>query len=96
LSSFIRYFKRELLPHGAIEEIHLPQYLSSWIDKNSPQCMYTVFLVCLWSIVHLKAYCWYIDCGKAFCLVEEEDAKKTCNQVDSKGAALGPTNGVGG
>jgi hypothetical protein len=87
LSSFIRYFKRELLPLGAIEETHLPQYLSSWIDKNSPQCMYTVYLVRLWSIAHLKACCWYIDYGKAFCPVEEEDAKMACNEADSQGVS---------
>jgi hypothetical protein len=93
LSFFIRYFKRELLPLGAIEEPHLPLYLSSWIDKNSPLCMYSVFLIRYWSIAHLKTCCWYIDCGKAFCPVEEEDAKKACDQADSKGAALGPNQG---
>jgi hypothetical protein len=55
--------------------------------------MYTVFLVHLWSIAHLKACYWYIDCGKAFCPVEEEDAKKACDQADSQGAALGPNEG---
>jgi hypothetical protein len=93
LSSFIRYFKRELLPLGAIEETHMPQYLSSWTNKNSPQCMYTVYLVRLWSIAHLRACCWYIDCGKAFCPVEEEDAKKACDEADSQGAALGANQG---
>jgi hypothetical protein len=93
LSSFIRYFKRELLPLGAIEETHLPQYLSSWTNKNSPQCMYTMYLVCLWSIVHLKACCWYIECGKAFRPIEEEDAKKACDQADLQGADLGPNQG---
>jgi hypothetical protein len=93
LSSFIRYFKRELLPLGAIEETHLPQYLSSWTDKNSPQCMYTLYLVRLWSIAHLRACCWYIDCGKAFCPVEEEDAKKACDEADSPGATLGTNQG---
>jgi hypothetical protein len=93
LSSFIRYFKRELLPLGAIEETHLPQYLSSWTDKNFPQCMYTLYLVHLWSIAHLRACCWYIDCGKAFCPVEEEDAKKACDEADSLGAALGANQG---
>jgi hypothetical protein len=93
LSSFLRYFKRELLLLGAIEETHMPQYLSSWTDKNSPQCMYTVYLVRLWSIAHLRACCWYIDCGKAFCPVEEEDAKKACDQANSQGAALGAIQG---
>jgi hypothetical protein len=93
LSSFIMYFKKELLPLGAIEEPHLPLYLSSWIDKNSSHCMYIVFLIRYWSIAHLKACCWYIDCGKAFCPIEEEDAKKACDQADSKDAALGPNQG---
>jgi hypothetical protein len=43
-----------------------------------------------WSNAHLKAGCWYINCGKVFCPIEEEDAKKACVQVDSKGATLGP------
>jgi hypothetical protein len=93
MSFFIRYFKRELLPLGAIEEPHLPLYLISWIDKNSPLCMYTMFHIRYWSIAHLKACCWYIDCGKVFCLVEEENTKKACVQADSKGAALGPNQG---
>jgi hypothetical protein len=84
LSSFIRYFKRELLPLGAIGEPHLPQYLTSWVDKNSPHCMYNVYLARFWSISHLRACCWYIDCGKTFCPVKEEDAKKACDQADSK------------
>jgi hypothetical protein len=50
--------------------------------------MYTVYLVRLWSIAHLKACCWYIECGKAFCPVEEEDAKKAC-----QGTALGANQG---
>jgi DNA replicative helicase MCM subunit Mcm2 (Cdc46/Mcm family) len=47
----------------------------------------------IWSTVHLKASCWYIDCGKIFCPVEEEDAKKACVQVVLKGAALDPNQG---
>ena len=80
--SFIKYFKREFLPLGAIEEPHLPQYLSSWVDKNFVQCMYNAWLVHFWSIAHLRACCWYIECGKNFCPIEEEDAKKACGQAD--------------
>ena len=46
--------------------------------------MYNLILVRLWSISHLRACYWYIDCGKTFCPVEEEDAKKACDQADSK------------
>jgi hypothetical protein len=89
----IMYFIRELLPLGAIEDAHLSQFLTSWTDKNSSACMYTMFLIRCWSIAHLKACCWYIECGKSFCPVEEEDAKKACDQADSQGAALGPNEG---
>jgi hypothetical protein len=55
--------------------------------------MYTLYLVRLWSIAHLRACCWYIDYGKAFYLVEEEDAKKACDEADSPGATLGANQG---
>jgi hypothetical protein len=87
------YFMRELLPLGAIEEPHLPMYLSSWVDKTSPLCMYTMTYTHTWSTAHLKAGCWYIDCEKVFCPIEEEDAKKACVQTDSKGATLDPNQG---
>jgi hypothetical protein len=41
-----------------------------------------------WLIPHLKANCWYIDCGKSVCLVEEEGVKIACDKVDSKDAEL--------
>ena len=56
--------------------------LEPWVDKNSVQCMYNARLVHFWSISHLRVCCWYIECGKNFCPVEEEDAKKACDQVD--------------
>jgi hypothetical protein len=84
---------RELLPLGAIEKAQLPVYLTSWVDKTSPLCMYTMTHIHVWSNVHLKAGCWYTDCGKAYCPLEEEDVKKACVQADSKGAALGTNQG---
>jgi hypothetical protein len=84
---------RELLPRGAINESQLPVYLTSWVDKASPLYMYTMTHIRNWSNAHLKAGCWYIDCGKIFCLVEEEDARKACVQADSKGAPSGPNQG---
>jgi hypothetical protein len=48
---------------------------------------------CIWSNTHLKADCWYTDCGKVYCPLEEEDVKKACIQANSKGAALGLNQG---
>jgi hypothetical protein len=46
------------------------------VDKTSSLCMYIVTHIRVWSTAHLKAGCWYIDCGKIFCPTKEEDAKK--------------------
>jgi hypothetical protein len=43
----------------------------------------------IWSLPHLKAGCWYIDCGKIYYPIQEEDVRKTCEIVDSKGALKG-------
>ena len=79
-----RYFMRELLPLGAVKKEQLPVYLTAWVDKSSPLCMYTVTHTRAWSNAHLKAGCWYIDCGKVFCPPQKEDVKKACAQADSK------------
>jgi hypothetical protein len=85
---------REFLPRGAINESQFLVFLTSWVGKASPLCMYIMTHTCNWSNAHFKAGCWYIDCGKIFCLVEEEDARKACVEADSKGAPSGPNQGV--
>jgi hypothetical protein len=32
--------------------------------------------------------CWYIECGKTICPVEEEEVKIACDKADSRGAVL--------
>jgi cation transport ATPase len=84
-----KYYMRELLPLGAMKKAQLPVCLTSWVDKTSPLCMYTMIHTRTWSNAHLKAGCCYTDCRKVYCpLEEEEDVKKACVQADSKGAAL--------
>jgi hypothetical protein len=55
--------------------------------------MYTMTHTRIWSNAHLKASCWYTDCGKVYCPLEGEDVKKACIQADLKGAALGTNQG---
>jgi hypothetical protein len=57
LHSFSRYFTRELDPLGASQKADLPLYLSTWLLKSSPHCMYMVGLLRSWSALHLKAGC---------------------------------------
>jgi hypothetical protein len=64
--------------------------LTFWVDKTSASYMYTMTQTCTWSAPHLKECCWYIECGKAICPVEEEDVKATCDKADPKGVKLIP------
>jgi hypothetical protein len=89
----LRYFMRELFPLGAVDKPKLPVFLTSWVDKTSTLSMYTMGHTCMWSVPHLKAGCWDIDCGKIQCPVEEEDVKKACEKADLKGAAVASDHG---
>jgi hypothetical protein len=82
----------ELLPAVAMDKSKLPIFLTSWVDKSSSLCTYTMGQTRIWSVPHLKASCWYIDCGKVYCPVEEEDVKKACETTDLKGATMGTNN----
>jgi hypothetical protein len=85
----LSYFMRELVPLGAVVTPQLPMFLTSWVDKTSASCMYTMTQKCTWSVPHLKEGCWYIECGKTICPIEEEDVKATCDKADPKGVKLG-------
>jgi hypothetical protein len=82
----LRYLMWELLPVGVVDKPKLPVFLTSWVDKSSSLCMYTMGQICIWSLLHLKAGCWYIDCGKIYYPIQEEDVRKTSETADSKGA----------
>jgi hypothetical protein len=85
----LRYFMRELVPLGAMVKPQLPMFLTSWVDKTSAQCMYTMPQTCTWSIPHLKVGCWYIECGKTISVIEEEDVKTAYEKADPRGVKLG-------
>jgi hypothetical protein len=67
----------------------LPMFLTSWVDKTSAQCMYTMTQTRTWSVPHLQVGCWYIECGRTICPVEEEEVKNACDKADSKGVEQG-------
>ena len=57
----LRYFMRELVPLGTVVKPELPIFLTSWIDKTSAQCIYTMTQTHSWSVQHLQVGCWYIE-----------------------------------
>jgi hypothetical protein len=48
---------KELVPLGVVVKPQLPLFLTSWVDKTSAQCMYTMTQTRAWSVSHLKAGC---------------------------------------
>jgi hypothetical protein len=73
LCILLRYFMRELVPLGIVVKPELPMFLTSWVDRTSAQCMYTMTQTCAWSVPHLQSGCWYIECRKTIFPVEEEE-----------------------
>jgi hypothetical protein len=89
LCDLFKYFIRELLPFGAVVKPQLRVFLTSWVDKASSQCIYTMTQTHIWSVPPLKVGCWYIERGKTIYPVEEEDVKIICDKANSRGAVLG-------
>ena len=81
----LRYFMRELGPLGAVVKPQFPMYLTSWMDKTSASYMYSTNQMRIWSAPHLKKGCWYLECERTICPIEEEDVKATCDKVDPRG-----------
>jgi hypothetical protein len=82
---------KELLMKGAIDKNKLPLFLTTWIDKTSQQCMFSQGQLRMWTLLHLKAGSWYLDCGKGFCPEEEEELK---NKLDTADIASGSVVGA--
>ena len=47
--------------------------------------MYSTNQMRMWSAPHLKEGCWYLECGRTICPIEEEDVKATCDKADPRG-----------
>jgi hypothetical protein len=75
----LRYFKRELVPKGAIDVQELPKYFAAWIQKGSDQCIYTALQLKRFKPPHLEAGCWYLDCIRDFVIDSEAEVKSTCD-----------------
>ena len=58
----LRYFKLELFPKKAIRKADLPPFLTTWLDRSSPDCMFSTVQLKTWPTPHLQAYPWYIEC----------------------------------
>jgi hypothetical protein len=85
---------KELLPKGATDLNKLPLFLTTWVDKTSQHCMFSQGQLRMWTLPHLKAGSWYIDCGKGFCPEKEEELKNKLDAADiASGSAVGALQG---
>lgn len=70
--TFYRYFKRELLVKNAIQKADLPPFMSTWLDRSSPDCMFSPGQFKSYTSPHLEACPWYLECNFGFIPPEEE------------------------
>ena len=66
-----RYFKFELYPKGAISKTNLPPFLTTWLDRSSPNCMFTTSQLSRWTTPHLQSGAWFLECSQGFVAPEE-------------------------
>ena len=52
----------ELFPKKAIQKADLPPFLTTWLDRSSPNCMFSTVQLKTWPTPHLQACLWYIEC----------------------------------
>jgi hypothetical protein len=54
---------QELFPkHGIAKEDLLP-FLDTWLDRSSPDCMFSPLQLQTWTSTYLRGTAWYLECG---------------------------------
>ena len=51
----------ELFSKKAIQKADLPPFLTIWLDRSSPDCMFSTVQLKTWPTPHLQACPWYIE-----------------------------------
>ena len=67
-----RYFKAELCGKKAIAKEDFPPFLTTWLDRSSPDCMFSPGQLKSWTSSHLMACPWYLECNFGVTPLEEE------------------------
>lgn len=69
-----RYFKRELIPKGVVDDIPAPWH--SWLETSGSDFIYTINQRKNFNLGHLKEGCWYLECPKTMVTAEEKEVKE--------------------
>ena len=79
--SCCRYFKFELEGKGAIQRANLPPFLSVYLDRSSPSCMYMLNQLRTFTTAHLSSGGWYIDCPISYTHPSEVQLRKSLEGI---------------
>jgi len=76
-----RYFKYKLLAKNAITRENLPPFMTSWLDRTVPECMYIELQLCTFTTANLTGGGWYMDCPVTFTHPSEFALRKSFNDL---------------
>ena len=82
-----KYFKNELCGKKAIAKEDFLSFFTTWLDRSSPDYMFSPGQLKNWTSSHLMAYPWYLECNFSVTPPEEEalfQALKDSVMVDPK------------
>ena len=88
------YFKYELLPKGAICKEDLPVFLTTWLDRSNPTCMFSVIQQRTWTTSHLTGGAWYLDCAPSYTPSFESELRKSREALDESGIEMVDLQGI--
>jgi hypothetical protein len=76
-----RYFSQELFRKREIAKEDLPPFLQTWLDRTSPDCMFSHGQLKTWTSAHLRGVAWYLKCGPQHVPELEVDRFKSLEAV---------------
>ena len=79
-----RYFKLKLLPKHGIAKEDLPPFLHTWLNRYSPDCMFSPRQLQTWNSAHLRGVAWYIEFGPQHVPTLEVDKFKSLEAAGGK------------
>ena len=74
---------RELIAKQAIPSQSVPPYFGAWIQLSSDLCMYTPLQQKRYTLNHLEARCWYLNCPASYTLDEEVQIRQTLDSAST-------------
>jgi hypothetical protein len=75
---------QELFPKHRIVKEDLPLFLDTWLNRSSPNCMFSLGQLRMWTSIQLQGVAWYLECGLQHVLDLEVDKFKSLEAAGRK------------